>query len=323
MISILMIVYKVEAYLEQCIKSVLAQDYKDFELIIVAGDNKSDKCVSICKKYAAMDNRIKLIIAPPKGAPDARNKGMEVVTGDYLGFVDADDYIEPDMFSSMMKNIEETGADIAVCGRYYEFENKQLSDTPAPRQVYTADEALGVTLSHKGFFLHCWDKLYSRKVFEGLYFRTDVMVEDRIVVDTLISKADKIVYDPTPKYHFRERYGSMSQKSVTIRDNVIANNLMRDFIKENHPAVLDKCNTFLLYEHITAVQNQLVASDYSKEELKFLQGEVRKVYKECDKNSISNMLRVKAILALYFPKALKNYTSRRQSKVNNDLVRFP
>lgn len=322
MISILMIVYKVEAYLEQCIKSVLAQDYKDFELIIVVGDDKSDNCVDICKKYAAMDNRIKLVIAPPKGAPDARNRGMEQVSGDYLGFVDADDYIEPDMFGSMLKNIQETGADIAVCGRYYEYENRQLSDTPGERKVYTTDEALEVTLSHEGFFLHCWDKLYSKKVFEGLYFRTDVMVEDRIVVDQLISKADKIVYDPTPKYHFRERYGSMSQKSVTIKDNVIANKLMRDFIKENHPAVLDKCNKFLVYENITAVQNELVASDYNKEELKYFQAEVKEIYKEC-KSSLSKGLKLKAMLAMYCPILLKAYTSMRQRKVNNDLVRFP
>ena len=185
MISIIMIVYNVEQYVEQSIKSVLGQTYRDIELIIVAGYG-SDRSVEICSECAKKDERIKLITCEANGIADARNKGMAEVSGDYLGFVDSDDHIEPDMYETMLGRIKEYDADIAVCGRYYEYVNTTLSDTAKAPVVMSAQEAVGVTLSHEGFFLHLWDKLYSKKVFEGLSFRTDVTVEDRIVVDALL-----------------------------------------------------------------------------------------------------------------------------------------
>lgn len=322
MISILMIVYDVERYVAQSIESVLAQDYKDFELILVIGEGGKDKCESICREYAKKDERIKIVIAPPKGPADARNQGLKVATGDYLGFVDSDDYIEPDMFSSMIKNIEETGADIAVCGRFYEFENKTLKDEPSDRRVLNSDEALAVTLSHEGFFLHCWDKLFSKKVYEGLYFRTDVAVEDRIVTDKLISKADKIVYDSTPKYHFRERSGSLSKKSGMVRKNVVANELMQDFILTNHPGISNECQAFMLYEYITAIQNELLAEDSNKDDLKEYTDKVKKLYKQVNP-LVGKSLKIKAVLAIYFKGILKAYTRAHQNSTKEELKRFP
>lgn len=322
MISILMIVYDVEQYVSQAIESVLNQTYKDFELILVIGEGGKDKCEEICRQYADKDSRIKIVIAPPKGPADARNQGLAVVTGDYLGFVDADDYIEPDMFSSMIENMESTGADIAVCGRFYEFTNKTLKDETSTPKVYTSEEALKITLSGEGFFLHCWDKLLSKKIFEDLYFRTDIRVEDRIVVDKLISKADKIVYDSTPKYHFRERYGSLSKGGGMTRKNVEANELMQEFLLENHPSLLNETNRFMRYEYITAIQNELVCDKPSKSDIKEYQGKVKKLSK-LNNPLVGRSLKIKTILAVYFPMLLKIYTKSRQSKVAQDLKRFP
>lgn len=322
MISILMIVYDVEQYVSQAIESVLNQDYKDFELIIVVGEGGKDRCEQICQEYAAKDNRIKLVITPPKGAPDARNQGMKYVSGDYLGFVDADDYIEPDMFSSMLRNIEETGADIAVCGRFYEYQNKTLSDSAGDRMVLSTDEAIAMPLSNNGFFLHCWDKLFARKIYEGLYFRTDVYVEDRIVVDQLLSKADKVVYDSTPKYHFRERSGSMSRKSGVIRKNIEANELMQEFVITNHPTLGNELDRFMLYEYITAIQNELVAENTNKADVKMYAQKVKELVKK-NNPLVGRMLKIKAFLAIYMPLILKTYTQRMQNNTTEELVRFP
>lgn len=322
MISIIMIVYKVEQYLAQAIESVLNQDYRDIELILAVSPSDTDNCAQICKNYAQKDSRIKLVECPPKGSADARNRGLEVVSGEYLGFVDADDYIEPDMYSSMLKNIESTGADMAVCGRFYEFQNKTLSDPDGEPKLYSTDEALAVTLSNNGFFLHCWDKLMSRKVFEGLHFRTDIYVEDRIVVDKLISKADFVVYDSTPKYHFRERSGSMSRVSGMVRNNVEANELMQDFLLENHPAITNECNRFMLYEYITAIQNELVAEDSNKKDIKEYQEKVKALMAK-NNPLVAKLLKVKAMMAVYCPLILKIYTGRRQKNIGEELVRFP
>ena len=315
-----MIVYNVEDYVEQSIKSVLDQTYKDIELIIVVGHG-SDRSEEICKRYADLDPRIRLITGEAKGIADARNQGLAAVSGEYLGFVDSDDYIEPDMFERMLGNMEKYNADISICGRYYEYVGKTLSDKPAEPVVLSATEALAVTLGHEGFFLHCWDKLFSKKIFEGLHFRTDITVEDRIVVDRLLSAADRIVYDPTPMYHFRERKGSCSKKSGMVRKNVEANLLMEEFLTKEHPELANECNRFMLYEFITALQNELVSDDPNREDIKEYTKKIEELA-GVQNPLIGRSLRVKTFMARYMPALLKAYTKRTQARVSEELERF-
>ncbi len=315
-----MIVYDVERYVAKSIESVLDQTLKDFELIIVCGHG-NDRSEEICEEFAAKDSRIRLITCPANGIADARNRGMAEVKGDYLGFVDSDDYVEPQMFESMLANIEKYDADIAVCGRFYEYVNKTLQDEKKEPSVMTGSEAIAVTLGHDGFFLHCWDKLFSRKIFEGLTFRTDITVEDRIVVDRLLSKADRVVYDPTPMYHFRERSGSNSKRMGMVQKNVEANLLMEEFLKEHHPELSDELVNFMLYEYVTAIQNCLTGGG-SKKDI----GDYRKKVRELSKAGsplVNRSLKIKAVMALYAPYLLKAYTKSRQKNVAAQLERFP
>ena len=321
MISIIMIVYDVERYVEESIKSVLAQTYKDIELVIVA-DHGPDRSEEICRRYADSDPRIRLITGEAKGIADARNRGLEAAGGEYIGFVDSDDYIEPDMFETMLGNIEKYNADIAVCGRFYEYENTTLSDEARPPKVLTAEEALAVTLGHNGFFLHCWDKLFRSKLFDGIDFRTDVTVEDRIVVDRLLARAERIVYDPAPKYHFRERSGSNSKRSGMVRKNVQANNLMEEFITGAFPALKGECQRFMLYEYITAIQNELVAECTNRDDISEYVSHVRKIVGQKDV-PVGKGLRMKAFMAVYMQPVLKNYTKWRQKRTADGFVRFP
>ena len=319
MISIIMIVYDVEKYVEQSIKSVLDQTYRDIEVVIVA-DHGTDRSEEICERFAAKDSRIKLITGDAKGIADARNRGLAEATGDYIGFVDSDDYIEPDMFERMLGLIEEFDADIAVCGRFYEYKNATLQDEARPPKVMTGSEAIAVTLGHDGFFLHLWDKLFKRQIIEGTHFRTDITVEDRIVTDKLLSKAKRVVYDPTPKYHFRERSGSNSKRRGMVRKNVEANLLMEEFLGKEHPELAKECNAFMLYEFITAIQNEIVCDTPDKSDIKEYKDKVRSLLAK--EYGISKTLKVKAILALYFPLVLKAYTKRQQGKVSDELERF-
>ena len=321
MISIIMIVYDVERYVEQSIKSVLAQTYEDIELIIVVGHGK-DRSEAICEEYAKKDPRIKLITCPAKGIADARNRGMAEVTGDYLGFVDSDDYIEPKMYERMLENIEKHDADIAVCGRFFEYENTTLSDTAGDVRIMTGEEALAVTLSHSGFFLHCWDKLFSKKIFEGLNFRTDITVEDRIVVNRLLGKAERVVYDPAPMYHFRERYGSNSKRGGMVRKNVEANLLMEEFIQKEQPKLANDCNRFMLYEFITAVQNELTSDAPNRDDIAKYCEKIKELVGM--KNPlVSRSLKLKAFMALHTPNILAAYTKARKGQISSELERFP
>ena len=187
--------------------------------------------------------------------------------------------------------------------------------------LFRSTQALAVTLGHEGFFLHCWDKLFSKKIFEGLHFRTDITVEDRIVVDRLLSAADRIVYDPTPKYHFRERKGSCSKRNGMVRKNVEANLLMEEFLTNEHPELANECNRFMLYEFITALQNELVCDEPDRDDIREYTDKIRTLSRVANP-LIGRSLRAKTFLALYFPGLLKTYTKRVQKKASEELERF-
>ena len=316
-----MIVYDVEQYVEQSIRSVLDQTYRDIELIIVVGHGK-DRSEEICERFAASDQRIKLITGEAKGIADARNQGLAAADGDYIGFVDSDDYVEPEMLERMLENMEKYNADIAVCGRFYEYVNATLRDEEKPVSRLTSSEAIKVTLGHDGFFLHLWDKLFRRALFDGIEFRTDITVEDRIVTDRLLSRAKTVVYDPTPMYHFRERSGSNSKRRGMVRKNVEANLLVEDFLQREHPELSDECNRYMLYEFITAIQNELVSDEPDKDDIKEYSQKVRHLLNK-SRSSAGCTLKLKARLALHFPYLLKVYTKRQQRNVSTELERFP
>ena len=176
-ISVIIIIYKVKDYLRQCLDSVTSQTYKNLEIIAVAGKDKDggdDGCEEICREYAARDERIKIITCAAAGVSDARNRGLEAATGDLIGFVDSDDFTDPDMFEHLISLMDEKNADISVCGRYYEFVNKTLSDSPLPDgpKVMDAHGAMEMILSGTGFYLHSWDKLYKKELWDGITFPT-------------------------------------------------------------------------------------------------------------------------------------------------------
>lgn len=324
-ISVIIIVYAVESYFRQCLESVIAQTYTNLEIILVLGLKNGkpvDNCIEIAEEFAKRDDRIKLALTEARGAADARNNGLKLVTGDLLGFVDSDDYIEPDMFESMVNNLEKYKAQISICGRYYEFMNQTKSDLGDIR-ILSAKDALKTVISYDGFFLHCWDKLYTKEIFQDLYFPTDSYVEDRIVVDKMLSKAGTICYDPTPKYHFRERTGSLSKVVGVSKYNDEANRRLIDFILNKYPELRDECGRFELYEKITCLQNALISEVRDNSEEKRYRQDIKMlIKKECNNKLIGTKIKIKAYIASYLPGVLRKMTIRNKKKTDEGLVRF-
>ena len=114
-LSVIVPVYKVEKYLSKCIDSILAQTFTDFELILI-DDGSPDRCGEICDEYAAKDSRIIVIHQQNKGVSAARNAGLEIAKGKYIGFVDSDDWIEPEMYQILIATANETASELVICG---------------------------------------------------------------------------------------------------------------------------------------------------------------------------------------------------------------
>ena len=207
MISVIVPVYRVDKYLEKCIDSIIGQTYTDLEILLI-DDGSPDRCGEICDRYAAVDHRIRVFHTENHGLSAARNLGLEHAEGDYIGFVDSDDWIEPDMFVRLLTAIEDNNADIAVCGRVMEYPDKKAIISP---QAGTMNrEAAVKALALLKIRNPAWDKLWKRDCFESIRFPKGRVYEDIATTYRIFLQIDRVVCIPDALYHYRFREGSIS-----------------------------------------------------------------------------------------------------------------
>ena len=208
MISIIVPVYNVEPYLRKCLDSILAQTYRDLEILVV-DDGSTDGSGAICDEYTGQDERIKVFHTENRGLSCARNLGLDEAQGEWIGFVDSDDWIEPGMYQTLLQKAEETGAEIVECGIYREFSNRTLE---RKRKGLSVSGKEAVDLLLQGIIKdYAWDKLWSRRCFEDIRFPEGRVHEDTAVAYKLLLDAERVSILSIPLYHYRERKGSLSQ----------------------------------------------------------------------------------------------------------------
>ena len=218
-ITVVVPVYNVENYLRKCLDSIIAQTYKNIEIIVV-NDGSTDTSGEICKEFAEIDHRIIYIEQENAGLSAARNTGLENMSGDYVTFVDSDDWIELDYVETLYKKITQYQADIAV-GNYYSFNESEgmfyfhiLGDSYYEK-VYdniSIFENLYESQEMKNFALiSAWGKLYKARLFEQLRFDVGKLGEDGYLNQKIYLLAEKIVYIHKGIYSYRIRNNSLSR----------------------------------------------------------------------------------------------------------------
>lgn len=225
LISIIVPIYKVENYLEKCIESILNQTYKDIEIILV-DDGSPDNCGKICDEYAKKDKRIKVIHKQNGGLSDARNFGIDLATGEYIIFVDSDDYIDRNMCRILLNYAKKYDADIVSCNfkdvyvNNVEKINKQCINKNL--EIVSNIKALyKYFLKNTTDMVVVWNKLYKKKVFfdeKNVRFPKGKLHEDMYTTYKLYYYASKIVFiDDILYYYFRHKdsiTGSISKKNL-------------------------------------------------------------------------------------------------------------
>ena len=211
LISIIVPVYNVENYLGKCVESILNQTFKDFELILV-DDGSSDKSGVMCDQYKEQDKRIKVVHKENGGLSSARNAGLEVAEGEYIGFIDSDDWIMPDMYQFLYDMAIISNADIAQCGfrkvdeEGYEYGEDSVSKSFVTKQ-YTGQEAIkqlyGKTQDKEINFL-TWNKLYRSTLFSNLHFSEGKNNEDVIMTSKILTRIDIAVVNNKPQVNYEE-----------------------------------------------------------------------------------------------------------------------
>lgn len=219
-VSIIVPVYQVEKYIRQCIDSILAQTFTDFELILV-DDGSTDQSGIICDEYAKQDKRIQVIHKENSGASDTRNRGIDSANGNYLMFIDSDDYILPNMLECLYKNIINVRADISACNFLYFFENKRDKDfsTDFKSELLSGKDIFYFKKNERnfGYWTVVWNKLYKKEVFENIRFRTGKYYEDEFLANDIYQKDIKILTIPECLYYYRQHDNNTMKNKNIIR----------------------------------------------------------------------------------------------------------
>lgn len=217
LLSIIVPVYKVENYLSKCIDSILAQTFTDFELILV-DDGSPDDCPALCDAAAEKDARVRVIHQKNGGLSAARNAGLDAARGAWIGFVDSDDYIAPEMYEVLYQAVQSTGADLALC----DYAEVDEAGTPCPPMHVSLSEGelTGQKLLKRASGLMvqlAWNKLYRRAIFTQLRYPEGKLNEDLFLIPEVCLQIQKAVVVPKALYYYVQRGGSIMSGNKTLR----------------------------------------------------------------------------------------------------------
>lgn len=252
-LSIIVPVYKVEKQLERCIQSILNQSFTNFELILV-DDGSPDKCGEICDEYEKKDKRIKVIHKKNGGLSDARNAGLDIAKGKYIGFVDSDDIIHPEMYERMYNFINKYNVDIVQC-KFKKFKsiediNKLSNINNTNIEYYTSKEAIMDMIDNNKINVNTWNKLYKRELFENERFPKGKIHEDEFLTYKLMYESNKIAYINEELYYYYQNDNGIMNGSNLIKrlDRIEAlEERSNFFLKNGDKDLYNKSNTALFF----------------------------------------------------------------------------
>lgn len=237
LISVIIPIYKVENFLDRCIQSVVAQTYSNLEILLI-DDGSPDQCPEMAEAWAAKDSRIKVFHKQNGGLSDARNYGLDRMTGDYVAFVDSDDYIEPEMYKTMIEAVMRTNATLACCGRFYTNGSiNSPSRCANEEKILTKNQAIKELLNNGCVEEAAWDKLYSAVLWKDLRFPVNETNEDIVIMPKVFERCSSIVHVGAPFYHYCYNENSITKSGYSCKKDVMFKHMsdLTAYIKENFP----------------------------------------------------------------------------------------
>lgn len=278
-LSVIVPVYNVAAYLPQCLDSILSQDYEALEVILI-DDGSTDGSGEICDRYAAADHRVRVIHQKNGGAAAAKNAGLRVATGEYLTFVDSDDYLEPNVYGYMLGVLKETGADAA------EFTFRDVYQNRREDNMFYGGRSVVSSREYLTWFLtrwHCallWNKVYKRSLFDGIFFEEGHKVDDEYFTYQGFLNAKTVACDNRVVYNYRRRQSSamlspQSQNQLAL-DRIDCISKRRRIVAEREPELRKTFDVGFLdaLVYISEYPNQ------TKDSIQLLKSELKTYLKE-------------------------------------------
>lgn len=209
-ISVIVPVYNVDSSLRKCVSSIIRQDYSNLEIILI-DDGSTDESGLICDSLAEQDIRIKVIHKKNGGLSSARNDGLKIATGEYIQFIDSDDWIQEEMLTNLCDTLDNTDADLAVCGIIItDGINNEPLQWFEENQVFTTQDALDQLIYNKKLTSHAWNKLYKYEVIKDVPFPEGKLYEDIRMMHFVFEKCRKVAVVKERYYYYYQRSNSIT-----------------------------------------------------------------------------------------------------------------
>lgn len=297
MISIIVPIYKVEKYIRQCVESILAQTYTDIEVVLV-DDGSPDNCPAICDEFAKNDKRVKAVHKKNGGLMSARQAGLRAACGEYVGFVDGDDWIEPDMYENFAKAIERYEPDMALCEFYFsDSDRDELSSQNLSREYYSKsqlEKEIYPTMLFKDRFYSfgvnpcCWSKVFKKELLEKNLYKVTPKIkigEDAAFTYPCLLDAESLAYVDKTLYHYRINPKSMTKSYDPNYEKTIL--IPYDILKETFSASGYKIENQLDY-YLLYLSNGVLRNEASKENDKSFSKTIKTLKEFMKKSDISS-----------------------------------
>lgn len=262
-LSIIVPVYNKGEFIGSCINSIIQQTFTDFELILV-NDGSTDGSGEVCNKWSLKDARIKVVHQANAGVSAARNKGISLASGQYIGFADGDDTLEPDMYEMLLSNAGTYNADISICGVKKIFPHKvDLYFGTNEIKTYNRSEGLKGLLK-KEFLRSVYDKIYIASIAKSVQFEGSIN-EDIFYNYLVFNKANKTVFDDAIKYNYIIRDSSVSMTGFSKKwmDTISFSKRIVKICQSETPEIVDEAINFDLVTNISLL-NLILLSGKSK-----------------------------------------------------------
>lgn len=259
MISVIVPVYNVHQYLNRCIQSILTQTYQDFELILI-DDGSTDGSELICDQYAKKYKSIVVIHQRNAGLSAARNAGIEAARGEYIAFVDSDDFIHARMFEILYGNIKKYDADISVCNFWWQAEDARVINETGENEtvLFEGDAVMRQLFEKELVTIVAWNKIYKRHIFNRLRFQEGKLHEDEFMIHFLLYECKRSVYTSCKLYYYIKHANTITSSLLSqrrLQDTIQAFSERLSFFEEKGLAdSFDKTFRRLISMHVDYYQ---------------------------------------------------------------------
>lgn len=309
LISVIVPVYNVEDYLDRCINSIINQTYNNLEIILV-DDGSTDSSGKLCDDYALKDDRIKVLHKENGGVSSARNAGLDVASGDYIGFVDSDDMLESNMYELLINNAKSFGVKVSCC----QIQTKNIDGTitridKAQSNMFSKLEIVNGFFFNdfiKDFIVSPCNKIILREVIDdnSIRFKHYALAEDFLFIFEVLSKVDNVYYDSTVGYYYLHRDNSAMTSNFSVKrfDYVDAVTEIENICKNTYSDdIVEKAHNWVFY-HTLVNYRAMIINRMTKEYCEV--ADKYKTYLKSNKacfGSLNRKRKIDYILSLYFP----------------------